>query len=130
MPDNLPRSVQVRAPARLLPETEEATQWTPYFLAVARPYYGGHDELSREGRGLMHVPQADLYDASPNPWPANGQFGSPNGIGLLLAPILRLRPHTSAHPGATMPAVPGPTMLFRAPPPYGTQTRPIPAVGV
>jgi hypothetical protein len=76
----------------------------------------------------MAVSQADLYDASPNPWPANSQYDRPNAIGMV--GIMRLRPHTSAHPGAQFSTKRGdPSSLFRAPPIFGLQTQPVPAVG-
>lgn len=129
LPDNLPRSIPAHGAARLVPDTEEMTQWSAYGIFRPTPYFGGHDELSVEDRGVMHVPQAGLYDASPNPFPNNGQFDRPNSIGMTAA-ILRLRPHTSAHPGFAMPTGGGPTMLFHTPPVFSMQTRPIPAVGV
>lgn len=127
-PDSVPLSLPTCGPAALVPDSEEMTQWSAYGIFRPTPYFGGHDELSVEGRGIMHVPYATLYDASPNPWPNNGQFDRPNGPAL--ARILRLRPTTSAHPGMSMPTGGGPTMLFRAPPVFSMQTKPIPAVGV
>lgn len=129
-PDSVPLSLPTEGPAAILPDSEEMTQWSPYGLFAAQPYFGGHDELSAEGRGIMHVPQAGIYDASPNPWPNNGQEDRPNGAIGLLVGMLRLRPTTSAHPGATMATGPGPTMVFRTPPVFSLQTKPIPAVGV
>lgn len=128
-PDNLPRSLPEHGAAGLVPSSEPMSQWSPYGTLYAQPFFGGYDELSEEGRGVMHVPQAGIYDASPNPWPNNGQYDRPNAIGMTLA-MLFLRPTTSAHPGKTMPTGAGPTMLFRAPPVFSMQTRPIPAVGV
>jgi hypothetical protein len=115
----------------LIPDSEVMTQWSPFGQFNAQPYFGGHDELSEMDprASLMAVPQADTYDASPNPWPNNGQFDRPNSIGLVGA-ILRLRPHTSAHPGYANPTGGGPTMLFHAPPVFSLQTKPIAAVGV
>lgn len=127
-PDEVPRSVTVFEPAMILPETEETTEWSPYYFAVARPYFGGWDELSQKGNGVMHVPQADMYDPSANPWPNNGQWDRPNPVGLQL---LRLKPTTSAHAGFSMTTKRGdPTSLFRTPPIFGLQTKPVPAVGV
>lgn len=127
MPDNLPQSRTVDRPAKIIPDTETPSQWSPYGTLFAHPYRGGHDPLSAGGHGIMHVAQAGMYDPSANPWPNNGQFGQPNGF---WTGLIRLRPTTSAHPGKSMPAVPGPTMLFHAPPPLGMQSKPIPAVGV
>lgn len=128
-PDNTPRSEAIYGPAEILPDSEIATQWTPYFLAVAEPYFGGHDELSLEGHGIMHVAQADLYDSSPCGWPQNSQYDHPNAIGMVGA-VFRLKPHTSAHPGFAMSTKRGdPTSLFHAPPIFGLQTQPVPAVG-
>ncbi len=125
--NNYPRSIPVYAPAAIVPDTETATQWTPYFFAAAEPYHGGYDPLSQAGHGLMQVPQADLYDASPNPWPNNGQFDKPNAF---WAGLMRLAATTSAHPGFSQPTYPGPNMLFHAPPVFSVQTTPIPAVGI
>lgn len=128
-PDNVPLSIAQYGPAAILEDSETATQWSPYFQAIARPYFGGWDELSRHGNGIMHVAQADTYDASPNPWPNNGQFDHPGSIAMV--GIMRLRPHTSAHPGATMSTKRGdPTSLFRVPPIFSMQTTPVSAVGV
>lgn len=124
--NSYPRSRAIYAPAEIIPDTETPTEWSPYFIAVAQPYFAGWDELSQEGAGVMHVAQADLYDASPNPWPANGQFDHPN----FFPGLLRLEPTTSAHRGFAQPTHPGPPMLFHAPPVFTAQTTPIPAVGV
>lgn len=127
-PDAVPLSLPTYGPAEIIPDTETQTQWSPYGLFVSDPYFGGHDALSQEGHGVMHVPQADLYDASPNPWPNNGQFDRPNSI---FVGLLRLEPTTSAHPGFSMSTKKGdPTSLFRTPPIFGIQTKPIPAVGI
>lgn len=125
-----PLSAPVDRAAMLLPETEEATQWSPYFYAVAQPYFGGYDELSEQGHGIMHVAHAPLYDASPNPWPNNGQYDRPNGLFAVFQGLMRKPPESSAHYGFSMPTGPGPSMLFHAPPIFGLQTQPIPAVGV
>ncbi len=124
--NNYPRSRAVYAPAALKPDSETMTQWSPYGTLDAVPYFGGHDELSQDGTGLMHVPQADLYDVSPNPWPNNGQYDVPNHYGG----FIRLPRSTSAHPGFSNPTGAGPVMLFHAPPIFSVQTTPIPAVGV
>lgn len=110
----------------LAPDTETMTQWSAYGIFNPTPFRGGYDELSLEGRGMMANPQATLYDASPNPWPNNGQFDRPNAY----MQIMRLKPTTSAHRGFAQPTGGGPTMLFRAPPVFSLQTQPIPAVGV
>lgn len=125
-PNQVPRSLPVEQAAALPPDMETATQWSPFGQFNPTPFRGGWDELSQEGRGMMANPQATLYDASPNPWPNNGQFDRPNGI----VALIRLQPHTSAHPGKTMPTGAGPAMLFRAPPVFTLQTQPVPAVGV
>lgn len=127
-PDAVPRSLPVAGPAALDPSSETGTQWTPYGVWATRPYFGGWDELSRRGHGVMHVAQARLYDASPNPWPANGVDDQPGA--WYRAGLMRLRPHTSAHRGYMTPTGPGPSMLFRTPPIFGIQQVPIPAVGV
>lgn len=122
--DMYPLSRAVYGPEKLQPNMETPTRWTPFGLFVPTPYFGGHDGL--HGR-LMHVPQADMYDSSPNPWPANGVDDQPNAQFNLL----RLEPTTSAHPGYSLPSyAPSPAMVFQAPPIFGIQTVPIPAVGV
>ena len=74
-PNNVPLSVPVYAPAIRDSEDgvayESPSQWFPYGIYQPHPYEGGHDPLSLEGHGLMQVEQADMYDASPNPWPNN-----------------------------------------------------------
>lgn len=117
-------------PAALIPDTETMSQWSPYGFLTPHPYFGGHDELSEDGRGIMHVAQAGLYDASPNPWPNNGQYDRPNGLFAVFAGLMRKKSESSAHPGFMMPTYPSPTMLFHAPPVFSLQTTPIPAVGV
>lgn len=111
---------------------EVGTNWTPYTGHVhPEIFWFGWDPLSlNRGHGLMHVAQADLYDASPNPWPNNGQFDHPNSLALSPAAIPRIPRESSAHHGFMQPTGGGPTMLFHAPPIFGLQTKPIPAVGV
>lgn len=104
------------------PGAEVMSQWTPWGLFQPAPYVAPESR-----RSFMDVPQADFYDASPNAWPNNGQWDKPNGY---FAALMRLRPHTSAHPGKSMPTGGGPTMYFHAPPVFSLQTKPIPAVGV
>ena len=111
-----------------MPDTQTPTAWSPRGTFVPIVFRGGYDPLSLAGEGIMHVPQADLYDASPNEFPNNGQWDRPHGIAF--SGVIRLPRRTSAHPGFMMPTAPGPTMLFRAPPIFSVQTRPIPAVGV
>lgn len=125
-----PLSNPVDAPAALLEDSEEATQWSPYYYAVAKPYFGGHDPLSEEGHGVMHVAQAGLYDASPNPWPNNAQYDRPNGLFSLFLGRMEKKHESSAHRGFSQPTMPGPTMLFHTPPIFSLQTTPIPAVGI
>jgi len=111
-------------PEKIQPDMGAPTRWTPYGTFVSYPYEGGWDAL---GGRLMHVPQADMYDASPNPFPANGVDDQPNAAFNLL----RLEPTTSAHPGWTLPSLaPSPAMIFQAPPIFGLQTVPINAMGV
>jgi hypothetical protein len=122
--DHYALSYQVYAPEGLQPDMGSATRWTPYGTFVSKPYEGGWDGL--EGR-LMHVPQADLYNTSQNPWPANGVDDQPNAA----MNILRLAPTTSAHPGYSLPSLqPNATMIFQPPPIFGLQSIPIPAFGV
>lgn len=108
-------------PAEILPGTQKPTQWTPFGTFVPQPYLKGMPA------SLMAVAQDTLYDASPNAWPNNGQWDRPNGY---FAALMRLKPHTSAHPGKSNPTGGGPTMYFHAPPVFSMQTKPIPAVGI
>lgn len=114
-------------PAALLMNSEVMTEWSPYRSREAHPYFGGYDGL---GGRMMHVAKADIYDASPNPWPNNGQFDRPNGLFSIFAGRMEKRHETSAHPGYTVPTGPGPSMLFHAPPLFSIQQQPIPAVGI
>src|SRR5215472_10076749 len=124
--NNYPLSRALYGPAEIVPDTETATQWSPYGTFVAEPYFGGHDPLSQVGEGVMHVAQSDLYDMSPNPWPNNGQYDTPNHFGGFLT----LPRESSVHRGFAQPTYVGPVMLFHAPPIFSVQTTPIPAVGV
>ncbi len=122
-PQGYPDSYTVFAP-QAQPQNEGApTRWTPYGTFVSHPYVGGHDGL---GGKLMHVPQADFYNSEPNPWPASGVDDQPNNM----YSIMRLEPTTSAHPGYSLPSVASPSMIFNAPPIFGLQTVPIPAMGL
>lgn len=123
--NNYPLSVAEYGPEKLQPDMGAPAGWNPYAgLVESTPYRGGWDGL--HGR-LMHVPQADMYNASPNPWPANGVDDQPN----VFPGILRLSPSTSAHPGFSLPSLaPSPAMIFQPPPIFGLQTVPIPAMGV
>lgn len=116
-----PLSTSPHGAASIPPGMVTATQWSPYGEFVPHPY------LKDMPGSLMAVAQAETYDASPNPWPNNGQFDRPNGF---FANLLRLKPHTSAHPGLSMTTGGGPTMYFHAPPVFSLQTKPIPAVGI
>lgn len=124
VPQGYPLSYTVYQPQLLPPNTETQTRWTPYGTFVSHPYFGGWDAL---GGRLMHVPQADFYNSDPNPFPSSGVDDQPNAR----YDILRLEPTTSAHPGGpTLPSGPSPSMVFQAPPAWGLQTIPIPALGV
>ena len=121
---NIPRPLSnpiTFEPAAIDPATEIPTQWSPYGTFEPHPY------LKEMPASMMAVAQASFYDASPNAFPNNGQWDRPNGF---FASLLRLKPHTSAHPGKTMSTGGGPTMYFHAPPVFSLQTKPIPAVGV
>jgi len=109
-------------------------RWTP-FGNVAPDYDGNgravaalrHDGL--QGR-LMDVPQADLYDSSRNPWPASGVADDPATYQAIMR-VIRLKPTTSAHPGASLTSgEASPAMIFKAPPIFGLQTKPIYALGL
>ncbi len=121
--NNYPRSRAVYGPAALEPNMETPTQWSPYGGYVPTPYVGGWDGL--RGR-LMHVSQADTYDVSPNPFPANGVNDQPNAMVI----PFDAGHESSIHPGLANPTGPGPSMRFVAPPIFGLQTIPIQAVGL
>jgi hypothetical protein len=122
--DNYPHSYAFYGPQAQPPNMETKTGWNPYGGIIPRePYFGGYDGL---GGRLMHVPQADLYNTAPNPWPANGVDDQPNAR----FDIMHMPPSTSAHPGWSIPTGPSPAMIFHAPPIFGVQTVPIPAFGV
>lgn len=116
-----PRSRVVYGAAAIDPASETPTQWSPYGEFVPHPY------MKDMPGSLMAVAQAEMYDASPNPWPNNGQWDRPGGF---FTNLIRLVPHTSAHPGKNMTTGAGPTMYFHAPPVFSMQTKPIPAVGI
>lgn len=109
------------------------TQWSPQGLFQSIPFMKGNksidpDPRNPDARTRVAARKSDFYDASPNPWPNNGQWDRPNGY---FAELIRLRTHTSAHPGAGNYAHGGgPTMYFKAPPVFSMQTKPIAAVGV
>ena len=129
MQNNLPRSRAVYGPALRQPAMENPSRWTPYGTFQPEPYlFEGHDGL----RGaLMSVEQADLYDASPNPFPNNGVFDHPGAAIAAVDGLLRLQPTTSAHPGHALPSGnASPTMVFHAPPANALQTMPIFALGL
>ena len=107
--------------AEIQPNTEVPTQWTPYGTLNAVPY------LKEMPGSMMAVAQAEMYDASPNPWPNNGQYDKPVDH---FTDLMRLQTHTSAHMGESLATGPAPTMYFHAPPVFSMQTKPIPAVGV
>lgn len=113
-------------------EDAPPTQWTPQGLFISTPYKKGSrsilpDPRNPEGITALAARDSNFYDASPNAWPNNGQWDKPNGF---FAELLRLRTHTSAHPGMNNPTGAGPTMYFKAPPVFSMQTKPIPAVGI
>lgn len=128
----------VYAPAERQQDLGAPARWTPFGIfqpeydAIAAPASGRAVAAARwDGLGgrLMDVPQADLYNSEPNPWPANGVYDVPNAqIGTI--GLLRLQPTTSAHPGSSLSSEAGPTMLFHAPPVFGMQSKPILALGL
>lgn len=116
----------VYGPQFVLANSENRTDWRRTGVIAEAPYFGGHDALDG---AMMRVSQADMYDASHNPWPNNGVWDQPNA-GVAAAALIRLSPSTSAHAGKQMPNTPGgPTMLFATPPVFSYQTIPIRAVG-
>jgi len=104
-------------------EDPPPTQWSPFGFFQSMPFL-------KRGPGVVGTATkraTDFYDSSPNAWPNNGQWDRPNGY---FSGQLRLKTHTSAHPGKSNPTGGGPTMYFKAPPIFSMQTKPIPAVGV
>jgi hypothetical protein len=113
-------------------EDAPPTQWSAQGLFQSIPYKKGQfgigpDPRIPDGATALAVRDTDFYDASPNAWPNNGQWDRPNGY---FAALLRLKTHTSAHPGKNMTTGGGPTMYFKAPPVFSMQTKPIIAVGI
>lgn len=117
------RTAPVGGAAKLQPNSEVPTTWSPYGTFVPAPYHEGMPA------SLMAVAQAHTVDKAANPFPANGAWDVPNAQHAV-AGIMRLKPTTSAHPGLTMATGAGPTMVFAAPPIFGYQTKPIMATGV
>jgi hypothetical protein len=114
-------------PAKRTPNMENPSRWTPFGIFQPHPYQFGWDTL---GGRIMTVEQADMYDASPNPFPANGVYDQPGAAIGAIGGILRLAPSGSAHPGASLTSgEASPAMYFQAPPVFGIQTVPIVAVG-
>lgn len=108
------------------------TQWSPQGLFQSVPFMKGNlpigpDPRNPDGATRVATRRSDFYDASPNAFPNNGQWDRPNGY---FAALLRLKTHTSAHPGKQHTTGPGPTMYFKAPPVFSMQTKPIAAVGI
>jgi len=132
--DFYPLAYPVYAPQLIAPSQENPSSTSSYggYRAVplqvdVQPSFGDHDGL--HGR-LMAVSQADTYNSEPNPWPAAGVYDVPNGQ-IAVMEMMRLQPTTSAHPGLSTPASGGgPTMVFRAPPVFSAQSRPIYALGL
>ena len=119
-PGPRPRSVPISdAPVGLLPGSESSTGWTPFAHTVPEPY------LVDLPFSMMGTELGSFYDASPNPFPANGVDDQPNAR----FDVFRLEPTTSAHPGLSLSTGPGPTMIFTTPPVWGLQTVPIYATG-
>jgi len=132
---NIPRPLSNWYPEKLsdIPVADAPpTQWTPQGLFQSVPFMKGNLSIGPDPRNPDPVTRnstrrSDFYDSSPNAWPNNGQWDKPNGF---FAELIRLRTHTSAHPGANLTTGAGPTMYFKAPPVFSMQTKPIPAVGV
>lgn len=108
------------------------SQWSPQGLFQSVPFMKGNRGIGPDPRNPDPITRlasrrSDFYDASPNAWPNNGQWDRPNGY---FAELMRLKTHTSAHPGKNLTTGGGPTMYFKAPPVFSMQTKPIPAVGV
>lgn len=100
----------------------------PLAAGVVGDNFGRHDGLA--GR-LMEVSQADSFDSARGPFPRAGTYEEPGGAIAVLR-MLRLKPSTSAHPGAGIGVGggPGPTMIFTPPPSFTIQSRPIFATGL
>jgi hypothetical protein len=113
-------------------EDAPPTQWSPQGLFQSVPYMKGNISIVPDPRNpdpttRVATRRSDFYDASPNAWPNNGQWDKPNGW---FAELIRLKTHTSAHPGKMQTTGAGPTMYFVAPPVFSMQTKPIAAVGI
>ena len=127
------RSVTIFAPGERQPDMGAPDGWTPF--GIRTPLYdGGRAVAARRWDGLqgrlMDVPQADLLNSEPNPFPASGVADDPMMYQAIMR-VIRLAPTTSAHPGASLTSgEASPAMIFKAPPIFGLQTKPIYAVGL
>ena len=123
----------VYAPEARQENMETPTKWSPFGTFI--PQFSGNGRAAAAKRWdglagrLMDVPQADFYNSEPNPFPASGVWDVPNAQMAVLR-LPRLRPTTSAHPGASLSTGADPTSVFHAPPVFGLQTKPITAVGL
>lgn len=127
------RSIANYGPEMFQPDMGAPAGWNPFGMRVAS-YDGGRAPAAGRWDGLrgrlMDVPQADLFNSAPNPWPANGVADDP-AMYQALARSIRLKPTTSAHPGLSLTSgEASPAMVFHAPPVFGLQTKPIMAVGL
>jgi hypothetical protein len=128
------RSIANYRPEMRQPDMGAPAGWNPFGMRVAS--YDGNGRAPAAGRwdglrgALMDVPQADLLNQAPNPWPANGVADDPMTYQAIMR-VMRLKPTTSAHPGASLTSgEASPSMIFHAPPIFGLQTKPIMAVGL
>ena len=117
--------------------------WSPYGESIPAPFNGpsprGGNRVSRpwgggghdaKGGQLNEEARGDFTNSAQGPWPRSGVWDEPNAWYGVMG-FLRLPPHTSAHPGASLTSgEASPTMVFHTPPVWGLQTTPIYAVGV
>lgn len=107
---------------------ESATDWTPYAgLIVADGYIGGYGDVPGGSGAAPFDADDELRAGSTIAWPTHCQDDGEAASSSM--PLLYLEHESDIYQGAQLWAEPDPRMVFLAPPSYGEQTTPIPAVG-
>lgn len=108
---------------------ESPTDWSPYVgLVVADGRIQGYGDVRGGSGGVPFDAAHELRAGSTIAWPTHGQ--DDGGAGVATVPDLYLEHESDIYLGAQMWTEPDPRMVFLAPPSYGEQTTPIPAVGL